>query len=128
MFNSRSFSIFLQNMSFQNLSFSNIFLSFLNNEASCSFFNKCIYSYKKNHLYKKNCVKFNENLRIKRIHLQKKKNSFSFLWFWCFSRSNDVSQKSMTMRRECKKVYLFESRHRSCNKSSHRLLKKERRF
>jgi hypothetical protein len=80
-FDSRSFSMFLQNMFFQNMSFSNMFSSSLNNEASRSFFNKCIYCYEENHLYKRNCVKFNENLKIERIHLQEKKihlDSYNF--------------------------------------------------
>jgi hypothetical protein len=77
MFNSKLFSMFLQNMSFQNMFFSNIFSSSLNNEISRSFFNKCIYCYEENHLYKKNCVKFNENFKIERIHLQKKRIHFN---------------------------------------------------
>jgi hypothetical protein len=76
MFDSRSFSMFLQNMFFQNMSFSNMFSSFLNNEISRSLFNKCIYCYEDDHLYKKNCVKFNEDCKIERIHLQKRKIHF----------------------------------------------------
>jgi hypothetical protein len=78
MLDSKSFSMFLQNISFQNMLFSNMFLSLLNNEASRSLFNKCIYCYEKNHLYKKNCVKFNENLKIEKF-ICKKKNSSRFL-------------------------------------------------
>jgi hypothetical protein len=78
MLDSRSFSMFLQNMSFQNMSFSNMFSSFLNNEASRSLFNKCIYCYEENHLYKRNCVKFNENLKAERIHLQERRIHFDF--------------------------------------------------
>jgi hypothetical protein len=78
MLDSRSFSMFLQNMSFQNMSFSNMSSSFLNNEASRSLFNKCIYCYEENHLYKRNCVKFNENFKIERIHLQEKRIHLDF--------------------------------------------------
>ncbi len=56
-------------------------MSFLNNKTSHSFFIKCIYCYEKNHLYKKKCAKFNENLRVERIHLQKKRihlDSYNF--------------------------------------------------
>jgi hypothetical protein len=67
MLSSRSFSLFFQNMFFQNMSFS--IMSFLNNEASRSSFIKCIYCYEKNSLHKRKCVKFNENLRAERIHL-----------------------------------------------------------
>jgi hypothetical protein len=81
MFDSRSFSMFLQNMSSQNISFSNMFSSFLNNETSRSLFNKCIYCYEKNHLYKKDCVKFNENLKTERIHLQKRRIHLDFYNF-----------------------------------------------
>ncbi len=62
MLNSRSFSMFLQNMSFQNVLISNMSFAFFNNEVSRSFFIKCIYCYEENHLFKKKCVKFNENL------------------------------------------------------------------
>ncbi len=78
MLDSKSFSMFLQNMSFQNMSFSNMSSSFLNNEASRSLFNKCIYCYEKDHLYKRNCVKFNENLKAERIHLQKRRIHLDF--------------------------------------------------
>ncbi len=60
------------------MSFSNMSSSLLNNEASRSLFNKCIYCYEENHLYKKNYAKFNENLRIERIHLQKKRIHLDF--------------------------------------------------
>jgi hypothetical protein len=73
MLDSRSFSMSLQNMSFQNMSFSNMSSSFLNNEASRSLSNKCIYCYEENHLYKRDCAKFNENLRTERIHLQERR-------------------------------------------------------
>jgi hypothetical protein len=102
MFDSRSFSMFLQNMSFQNMSLSNISSSLLNNEASRSLFNKCIYCYEENHLYKRNCVKFNENLKIERIHLQKEEfisifiilMLFTFEWF-----STKVSDSVSRMQR-----------------------------
>jgi hypothetical protein len=68
MLDSRSFS-----MSFQNMSSSNMFFAFLNNEIARSFFIKCIYCYEEDHLYKRKCVKFNENLRTERIHLQKRR-------------------------------------------------------
>ncbi len=84
MFDLRSSSMFLQNMFFQNMSFSNMSSSFLNNEASRSLFNKCIYCYEENHLYKRNCVKFNENLKIERIHLQKRRIHFNFYNFDAF--------------------------------------------
>ncbi len=51
MFDSKSFYMFLQNMSFQNMSSSNMSSSFLNNEISRSLFNRCIYCYEENHLY-----------------------------------------------------------------------------
>ncbi len=79
MFNSRSFSLFFQNMSFQNMSFS--IMLFLNNETSRSSFIKCIYCYEKNHLYKKKCVKFNENLRAEKIYLQEKRIHFELYNF-----------------------------------------------
>ncbi len=99
MFDSRSFSMFLQNMSFQNMSLSNMFSSFLNNEASRSFFNKCIYCYEENHLYKKDCVKFNENLKIERIHLQEKRIHFDFYNFETFH----VRMISYKNQRQCVK-------------------------
>ncbi len=52
--------------------------SSLNNEISRSSFNKCIYCYEKNHLYKKNCVKFNENFKAEKIHLQKRRIHLDF--------------------------------------------------
>ncbi len=61
------------------MSFSIMF--FLNNEASRSFFTKCIYYYEENHLYKKECVKFNENLKAERIHLQKRRIHLDFYNF-----------------------------------------------
>jgi hypothetical protein len=84
MLDSRSFSMFLQNMSFQNMSSSNMSSSLLNNEASRSFSNKRIYCYEENHLYKRNCVKFNENLKVKRIHLQERRIYFDFYNFEAF--------------------------------------------
>ncbi len=78
MLSSRSFSMFFQNMSSQNVLISNMFLAFLNNEISRSSFIKCIYWYEKNHLYKRECAKFNENLRTKRIHLQKRRIYLDF--------------------------------------------------
>jgi hypothetical protein len=81
MLDSRSLSMFLQNTSFQNMSFSNMFSSFLNNEISRSFSDKCIYFYEENHLYKKKYVKFNENLKIERIHLQKRRIYFDIYNF-----------------------------------------------
>jgi hypothetical protein len=73
MLDSRSFSMFFQNMSFQNVLSSNMFFALLNNEISRSSSIKCIYCYEKNHLYKRECVKFNENLKTEKIHLQKKR-------------------------------------------------------
>jgi hypothetical protein len=78
MLSSRSFSMFLQNVFFQNVLISNMLFAFFNNEASRSSFTKCIYCYEKNHLYKKECAKFNENLKAERIHLQKRKIHFDF--------------------------------------------------
>ncbi len=74
MFDSRSFSMSLQNMS----------SSFLNNEVSRFSFNKCIYCYEKDHLYKRDCVKFNENLKFERIHLQKRRIHLDFYNFDVF--------------------------------------------
>ncbi len=99
MFNSRSFLMFQQNMSSQNMSFSNMFSSLLNNEASRLLFNKCIYCYEENHLYKRNCVKFNENFKIERIHLQKKRihlDSYNFETF-------HVRMISYRSQRQCMK-------------------------
>jgi hypothetical protein len=73
MLSSKSSSMFLQNMSSQNVLISNMFFAFLSNEISRSSFNKCIYCYEENHLYKKECVKFNENLKAERIDLQKRR-------------------------------------------------------
>ncbi len=73
MLNSKSFSMFFQNMSFQNVLILNMLFAFFNNKISRSSFIKCIYCYEKNHLYKRKCVKFNENLKTRRIHLQKKR-------------------------------------------------------
>jgi hypothetical protein len=81
MLSSESFSMFFQNMSFQNVLILNMFLAFLSNEVVRSFFIKCIYCYEKNHLYKRKCVKFNENLKTERIHLQKKRIHFDFYNF-----------------------------------------------
>ncbi len=82
MLSSRSFSLSFQNMFFQNMSSS--IMSLLNNEVSHSSFIKCIYCYEKNHLYKRKCVKFNENLKVERIHLQKKKIHLDFYNFDVF--------------------------------------------
>jgi hypothetical protein len=71
-------------MSFQNMSFSNMSFALLSNEIVRSSSTKCIYCYEKNHLYKKECVKFNENLRTKKIHLQKKRIHFDFYSFETF--------------------------------------------
>jgi hypothetical protein len=57
---------------------------FLNNEASRSFFTKCIHCYEKNYLYKRKYVKFNENLKIERIHLQKRWIHLDFYNFDAF--------------------------------------------
>jgi hypothetical protein len=84
MFNSRSFSMFLQNMFFQNVLFSNMFFAFLNNEVLRSSSIKCIYCYEKNHLYKRKCVKFNENLKAKKFHLQKRRIHLDFYNFEIF--------------------------------------------
>jgi hypothetical protein len=84
MFNSESFSMFLQNMSSQNVLISNMLFAFLNNEIVRSSSIKCIYCYEKNHLYKRKCVKFNENLKTERIHLQKKRIHFDFYNFDAF--------------------------------------------
>jgi hypothetical protein len=84
MFDSRSFSMCLQNMSSQNMSLSNMSSSLLNNEATRSLSNKCIYCCEKNHLYKKDCVKFNENIKVERIHLQERRihlDSYNFETF-----------------------------------------------
>jgi hypothetical protein len=78
MFSSESFSMSLQNMSSQNVLSSNMLSAFLSNEVSRSFSIKCIYCYEKDHLYKRECVKFNENLRTERIHLQKRRIHLDF--------------------------------------------------
>ncbi len=78
MLSSRSFSMFLQNVFSQNVLISNMLFAFLNNEISRSSFTKCIYCYEKNHLYKKECAKFNENFKIKKMHLQKKRIHLDF--------------------------------------------------
>jgi hypothetical protein len=78
MLSSRSFSMFLQNMSFQNVLISNMSFAFFNSEVSRSFFIKCIYCYEENHLFKRKCVKFNENFKAERIHLQKRRIHFDF--------------------------------------------------
>ncbi len=78
MLSSESFSMFLQNMSSQNVLFSNMLFAFFSNEISRSSSIKCIYCYEKDHLYKRKCVKFNENLKAERIHLQKRRNHFDF--------------------------------------------------
>jgi hypothetical protein len=82
MLSSRLFSLSFQNMSFQNMSFS--IMSLLNNKTSRSSFIKCIYCYEKNHLYKRKCVKFNENLRTEKIHLQKRRIHLDFYNFDVF--------------------------------------------
>jgi hypothetical protein len=79
MLSSKSFSMSLQNMFFQNVLISNMLFAFFNNEISRSSFIKCIYCYKENHLFKKKCAKFNENLKAKKNSFAKKKNSFRFL-------------------------------------------------
>ncbi len=43
------------------------------NEALRSSQNKCIYCYFADHLYKRNCQAFNEDLKAKKIHLQNKR-------------------------------------------------------
>jgi hypothetical protein len=99
MLDSKSFSMFLQNMFSQNMSFSNMFSSFLNNEASHSLSNKCIYCYEENHLYKKDCAKFNENLKAERIHLQEKRIHLDFYNFEAFH----VRMISYKNQRQCVK-------------------------
>jgi hypothetical protein len=84
MLSSESFSMFLQNMSSQNVLISNMSFALLNNEIVRSFFTKCIYCYEKDHLYKRECVKFNENLKTERIHLQKKRIHLDFYNFDAF--------------------------------------------
>jgi hypothetical protein len=84
MLDSKSFSMSLQNMSSLNVSFSNMLFASLSNEIARSFFIKCIYCYKKDHLYKKECVKFNENLKAEKIHLQKKRIHLDFYNFDVF--------------------------------------------
>jgi hypothetical protein len=84
MLNSKSFSMFLQNMSFQNVLSSNMLFAFFSNEVSRSSSIKCIYCYEEDHLYKRKCVKFNENLRTERIHLQKKRIHLDFYNFDVF--------------------------------------------
>jgi hypothetical protein len=84
MFNSKSLSMFLQNMFSQNVLISNMSFAFLSNEVSRSSFIKCIYCYEKNHLYQRKCVKFNENLKTKKIHLQKWRIHFDFYNFDAF--------------------------------------------
>ncbi len=84
MLDSRSFSMFFQNMFFQNVLFSNMLFASLNNEISRSSSIKCIYCYDKNHLYKRKCVKFNENFKAEKIHLQKKRIHFDFYNFEIF--------------------------------------------
>ncbi len=78
MLSSRSFSMLLQNMFSQNVLSSNMFFAFFSNEISRSFSIKCIYCYEEDHLYKRKCVKFNENLKTERIHLQKRRIHFDF--------------------------------------------------
>ncbi len=97
MLNSRSFSLSLQNMFSQHISFS--IMSFLKNETSRSFLTKCIYCYEKNHLYKEKWVKFNENLKIERIHLQKKRIHFDFYNFEIFH----IRMISYKNQRQCVK-------------------------
>jgi hypothetical protein len=84
MLSSESFSVSLQNMFFQNVLISNMFFAFLNNEIVRSSFIKCIYCYEKDHLYKKECVKFNENFKIEKIHLQKRRIHLNFYNFDVF--------------------------------------------
>jgi hypothetical protein len=38
-----------------------------------SFLNKCLYCFSKNHLYKRNCKTFNDDLISNRVHLQDKR-------------------------------------------------------
>ncbi len=57
---------------------------FLTMKSRVSSFIKCIYCYEKNHLYKKKCAKFNENLKTKKIHLQKKRIHLDFYNFDVF--------------------------------------------
>jgi hypothetical protein len=78
MLNLKSFSMFFQNMSFQNVLISNMFFALFSNEISRSSSTKCIYCYEENHLFKRKCAKFNENLKAERIHLQKKRIHFDF--------------------------------------------------
>jgi hypothetical protein len=84
MLDSKSFSMFFQNMSFQSVLLSNMFSAFLSNEISRSSSIKCIYCYEKNHLYKRKCVKFNENFKTKKIHLQKRRIHLDFYNFEIF--------------------------------------------
>jgi hypothetical protein len=84
MLSSESFSMFLQNMSFQNVLISNMLFAFLSNEIARSSFTKCIYCYEKDHLYKRKCVKFNENFKTEKIHLQKRRIHLDFYNFDAF--------------------------------------------
>ncbi len=97
MFDSKSFSMSLQNMFSQNVLFSNMSSASLSNEVSRSSSTKCIYCYEKDHLYKRECVKFNENLKAKRIHLQKRRIHFDFYSFEVFH----VRMISYKSQRQC---------------------------
>jgi hypothetical protein len=76
MFDSKSSSMSLQNMFSQNMSSLNMSSSLLNNEVSRSLSNKCIYCYEDDHLYKRDCAKFNEDFKAERIHLQERRIHF----------------------------------------------------
>ncbi len=73
--------------------------SSLNNEASRSLFNKFIYCYEENPLYKKDCVKFNENVRTESIHLQVRRIHLDFYNFEIFH----VRMISYKSQRQCVK-------------------------
>jgi hypothetical protein len=74
-----------------------MFFAFLSNEISRSSSIKCIYCYEKDHLYKRKCVKFNENLKAKRIHLQKRRIHLDFYNFEVFY----VQMISYKNQRQC---------------------------
>ncbi len=86
-------------MSFQNMSLSNMSSLLLNNEISRSFFNKCIYCYEENSLYKRNCVKFNENFKVEKFHLQERRIHLDIYNFEVFH----VRMTSYKNQRKCVK-------------------------
>ena len=67
--------VFYQNNQFMN---SNDYQRFSQRNSLKSFSNKCLYCYRNDHLYKKECRNFNDDLMFNKIHIIDRKLFFGF--------------------------------------------------